>query len=125
MSIKPGHRSGSIFMMPRTIVGDARKFKDSVNGAYIWQPGIQVGQPSSLLGYPIVENEDMAAMGAGNYVAAFGNFKTAFGIYDVGPGVRVLRDPYTAKPYVLFYTTKRVGSMLLDSEAVKVLKVSA
>ena len=125
MALKSGHRAGSAWMMPRSIVTDVRKFKDSVNGAYIWQPGIQVGMPSSLLGYPIVENEDMAGMGAGNYIAAFGNFKTAFAIYDVGPGVRVLRDPYTAKPYVLFYTTKRVGSMLLDSEAVKIVKVSA
>jgi len=125
MALKSGHRNGAIFMMPRSIVADVRKFKDSVNGAYIWQPGIQVGQPSSLLGYGIVENEDMSGMGAGNLIAAFGNFKTAFGIYDVGPGVRVLRDPFTSKPYILFYSTKRVGSMLLDSEAVKILKVSA
>lgn len=124
-SLKTGHRNGSIFMMPRAIVTAARKFKDYVNGAYIWQPSMAAGQPSTILGYGIVENDDMAAMGAGNLIAAFGNFKNAFGIYDVGPGVRVLRDPYTSKPYVLFYSTRRVGSMLLDSEAVRVLKVSA
>ncbi len=124
MALKAGHRTGASFMMGRSIVTAARKFKDFVNGAYIWQPSMAAGQPSTILGYPIIENDDMAALGANAIVAAFGNFKTAFGIYDIGPGVRVLRDPFTSKPYVLFYSTKRVGSMLLDSEAVKILKVS-
>lgn len=124
-ALKQGHRTGASFMMNKATVGKVRKFKDYVNGAYIWQPSIAAGQPSTLLGFPLIENEDVASAGAGELIAGFGNFRTAFGIYDIGPGVRVLRDPFTAKPYVLFYTTKRVGSMLLDSEAMKILKCSA
>lgn len=124
-ALKQGHRTGGSWMMNRATLGICRKFKDYVNGAYIWQPSIAAGQPSTLLGYPLIENEDMAGIGSNALVAAFGNFRTAFGIYDIGPGVRVLRDPFTSKPYVLFYTTKRVGSMLLDSEAVKIVKCEA
>lgn len=86
-------------------------------------PGLEAGQPSTLNGYGIAENEDMPAIAAAANAVLFGDFKSAYTIVDRF-GVRVLRDPYTNKPNVGFYTTKRVGGMLVDSQAVKVLTLS-
>ena len=83
-----------------------------------------MGQPSTLLGYGIEENEDMPEVAADSNAVLFGNFKRGYLIVD-RMGTRVLRDPYTNKPYVSFYTTKRTGGMLLDSNAIKVLTLSA
>jgi HK97 family phage major capsid protein len=100
-----------------------RKWKDS-DGNYLWQPGLTLGVPSAILGYGYVENEDMPGIEANAYCLAFGNFKEAYHIFD-RVGIRMLRDPYTDKPYVKFYTTKRVGGMLLNNEAVKLVKCEA
>lgn len=122
-AMKGGNRQGAVFMMNSATLGAVRKWKDN-DGAYIWRPGIEAGQPSNLLGYPVVENEDMPDIGSGTTPIAFGNFRRGYYIVD-RIGIRSLRDPYTNKPYVQFYTTKRVGGMLVDSEAIKVLKMSA
>ena len=111
-------------MMATMTLFKVRTFKDATTGAYIWQPGLQAGQPSSLLGYGIAENEDMPAVAADANAVAFGDYKRAYTIVD-RLGTRVLRDPYTNKPNVGFYTTKRVGGMLTDSRAAKVLTLSA
>ncbi|MHB1025783.1 MAG: phage major capsid protein [Desulfobacteria bacterium] len=123
-SLKARHRAGAIFMMNKKSLETVRKFKDAVDGQFIWQRGAAAGQPSTLLGFPIEENEDFPDIGAGAFPIAFGNFKAAYQIVDRF-GIRVLRDPYTSKPSVLFYSTKRTGGHLIDSEAVKLLKVSA
>ena len=81
------------------------------------------GQPPTLLGYPIADDDNMSDVGANAYPVAFGNFQRGYLIVD-RLGVRVLRDPYTAKPYVLFYTTKRVGGGVQNFEAIKLLKCS-
>lgn len=120
---KKGYRNGAVFMMTNLTQAKARKFKDS-EGNYLWQPGLQLGQPSTLLGYGIEENEDMPEVAADSNAVLFGNFKRGYLIVD-RMGTRVLRDPYTNKPYVSFYTTKRTGGMLLDSNAIKVLTLSA
>lgn len=120
---KKGYRNGAVFMMTNLTQAKARKFKDS-DGNYLWQPGLQLGQPSTLLGYGIEENEDMPEVAADSNAVLFGNFKRGYLIVD-RMGTRVLRDPYTNKPYVSFYTTKRTGGMLLDSNAIKVLTLSA
>lgn len=120
---KPRYRPGASFMMNRRTVAALRKFKDA-DGNYIWQPATQAGQPSTLMGYPLVEMEDMPDIGAGTYAAAFGDFRRGYLIVD-RQGVRVLRDPYSAKPYVLFYTTKRVGGGVQDFDAIKLLKFAA
>ncbi len=120
---KPRYRPGASFMMNRRTVAALRKFKDA-DGNYIWQPATQAGQPSTLMGYPLVEMEDMPDIGAGSYAAAFGDFRRGYLIVD-RQGVRVLRDPYSAKPYVLFYTTKRVGGGVQDFDAIKLLKFAA
>ncbi|ABM27888.1 phage major capsid protein [Nitratidesulfovibrio vulgaris] len=122
-ALKKGHRAGATFMMNGKTLSTLRKWKDA-EGNYIWQPGIQAGQPSVLLGYSVTENEDMPDVGAGAIPIAFGNFQRAYWIID-RIGIRSLRDPFTNKPYVHFYTTKRVGGMLVDSEAVKLLKLAA
>ncbi len=122
-SLKAGYRPGANWMMPTMTLFKVRTFKDATSGAYIWQPGLQAGQPSSLLGYGIAENEDMPAVAADANAVVFADFKRAYTIVD-RLGTRVLRDPYTNKPNVSFYTTKRVGGMLTDSNAAKVLTLS-
>lgn len=120
---KSRYRAGSSFVMNRRTVSALRKFKDA-DGNYIWQPASQAGQPSSLLGYPLVEVEDMPDVTSGGAAIAFGDFRRGYLIVD-RQGVRVLRDPYSAKPYVLFYTTKRVGGGVQDFNAIKLLKFAA
>lgn len=119
-SLKSAYRQNARFVMNRKAQGSVRKLRDA-NDAYIWQPGIAAGQPASLLGYPITEAEDMADIAANSFSIAFGDFKRAYLIVD-RVGIRVLRDPYSAKPYVLFYTTKRVGGGVKLFEAYKLLK---
>jgi len=122
-ALKAKHRAFAVWMMNRLTLGTIRKFKDA-DGNYIWQPSMQAGQPQTILGYRFVEAEDMPDIGSGTYPIAFGNFKAGYTIID-RMGTRVLRDPYTNKPYVHFYTTKRVGGQVVDSEAIKLLKMSA
>ncbi len=86
--------------------------------------GRELGQPSSLAGYGIAENEQMPDIAADAKAIAFGNFKRGYTIVD-RIGTRILRDPYTNKPFVGFYTTKRTGGMLVDSQAIKLLKIAA
>ena len=119
-ALKKGHRTGAQWMMNGKTLSVIRKWKDT-DGNYLWQPGLLAGQPSQILGYGIVENEDMPDVGANATPVLFGNYARAYWIFD-RIGIRSLRDPFTNKPYVHFYTTKRVGGMLVDSEAVKILK---
>lgn len=122
-ALKAGYRANARFMMSQLTVAQARKLKDS-EGNYLWAPGLQLGQPSTLMGYGIAENEDMPGAAADANAILFGDFNRGYTIVD-RIGTRVLRDPYSNKPYVGFYTTKRVGGMLTDSNAIKVLKLSA
>ncbi|HBC9173731.1 phage major capsid protein [Proteus mirabilis] len=117
------YRTGAKFMMNNNTLFQVRTLKDA-QGNYLWQPGLQLGQPSALLGYGIAENEQFADVSADAVPIAFGNFNRCYTILD-RIGVRMLRDPYTNKPFVHFYTTKRVGAMLVDSNAVKLLKAGA
>ncbi len=124
-----------IYALPETFTGNAkfamnrntmlriRKLKDS-DGNYLWQPSLQAGQPSTLGGYAIADIPDMPGVAANALSIAFGDFKRAYKILD-RVGVRVLRDPYTKKPYVMFYTTKRVGGGLENPECMKFMKIAA
>jgi len=109
--------------MNRRTVSAVRKFKDA-DGNYIWQPAQRAGETASLLGYPVSEIETMPDIAANAPAIAFGDFRRGYLIVDRA-GVRVLRDPYSAKPYVLFYTTRRVGGGVQDFDAIKVMKFSA
>ena len=120
---KSRYRQNSSFVMNRRTINEVRKFKDA-DGNYIWQPATEAGAPSSLLGYPLIEMEDMPDVASGGAAVAFGDFRRGYLIAD-RQGVRVLRDPFSAKPYVLFYTTKRVGGGVQDFDAIKVLKTAA
>ena len=121
-SLKAGHRQGAVFVMNSATLGLVRKFK-AADGSFIWQPGILDGAPARLLGYPVIEAEDMPDVGAGNFPIAFGNFAAGYLIAE-RMATRILRDPYSNKPYVNFYATKRVGGQVLDSDAIKLLKIS-
>lgn len=119
--LKPRYRAGANWVMNRKTLATIRKLKDGDNN-YIWQPDFTQQQGGNVLGYSIVEAEDMPDIGAGNIPIAFGNFATGYLIVDRA-GIRVLRDPYTAKPYVKFYTTKRVGGDVVDFDAIKLFKI--
>ena len=120
---KQAFRTNGRFVMNRSTVSTIRKFKDA-DGNYIWQPSLQAGGGATLLGYPVTEAEEMPTISSGSVAIAFGDFRRGYLIVD-RQGVRVLRDPYSAKPYVLFYTTKRVGGGVQNFDAIKVLKFSA
>ena len=122
-SPKAQYRPNGRFVMNRRTVGAVRKFKDS-DGNYIWAPATRPGETASLLGYPVTEIETMPDIAANSLSIAFGDFQRGYLIVDRA-GVRVLRDPYSAKPYVLFYTTKRVGGGVQNFDAIKLMKFSA
>jgi HK97 family phage major capsid protein len=106
--------------MNRTTQAAIRKFKDS-QGNYLWQAPSAIGQPATLMGFPVTEAEDMPDVGSNAFSIAVGDFRAGYLVVD-RTGVRVLRDPYSAKPYVLFYTTKRVGGGVQNFEAIKLVK---
>jgi HK97 family phage major capsid protein len=117
------YRQNGRFVMNRRTVSAVRKFKDA-QGNYIWNAALQPGQSASLLGFPVTEIEAMPDVAANSLAVAFGDFEKGYLIVDRA-GVRVLRDPYSAKPHVLFYTTKRVGGGVQNFDAVKLLKFAA
>ena len=120
-TMKAGHRQGASFVMNSTTLAEVRKLKTS-DGAFLWQPGLIEGQPVRLLGYPVVEAEDMPDIAGGAYPIAFGNFRHGYLIAERS-ATQLLRDPFTNKPFVHFYATKRIGGQVLDSAAIKLLKV--
>jgi HK97 family phage major capsid protein len=119
-TLKSGYRQNATFLMNRATQGAVRKLKDEA-GNYIWQPAAVAGGAASLMNFPVAESEDMPDIDTDAYAIAFGDFRQGYLIVD-RVGVRVLRDPYSAKPYVLFYTTKRVGGGVQDFDAIKLLK---
>jgi HK97 family phage major capsid protein len=120
--LKQGYRNNASWLMNRFTAGIVRKLKDS-QGHYQWEPSNKLGEPASLLGYPLADDDNMPDIAANAFPVAFADFKRAYVIVD-RMGVRVLRDPYTSKPNVLFYTTKRVGGGIQKHEAIKLLKIS-
>ncbi len=122
-ALKAGYRQNGTFVMNRKTQASVRKLKDA-SGGYLWQPPAQYGGRASLMSFPLAESEDMPDIGTGALAIAFGDFRRGYLVVDRS-GVRVLRDPYSAKPYVLFYTTKRVGGGVQDFDAIKLLKFAA
>ncbi|HTV69991.1 MAG TPA: phage major capsid protein [Rhizobiaceae bacterium] len=119
-ALKAGYRQNANWVLNRKTQAAIRKMKDA-DGNYLWQPPAAPGQRAMLMGFPVVEAEDMPDIGAAATPIAFGDFGRGYLVVD-RTGVRVLRDPYSAKPYVLFYTTKRVGGGVQDFDAIKLLK---
>jgi HK97 family phage major capsid protein len=122
-ALKSGHRQGACFVMNSATLANVRKLK-TADGAFLWQPGLVEGQPDRLLGYPVIEAEDMPDVAGGAFPIAFGNFRHGYLIAEHS-ATRVLRDPFTNKPFVHFYATKRIGGKVLDSNAIKLLKIEA
>lgn len=122
MALKAAHRQGAVWVMNAGTLAALRKLKDTT-GAYLWQPGLANGQADRLLGYPVIEAADMPDVGAGAYPIAFGNFANGYLIAE-RVSTRILRDPYSNKPFVNFYATRRIGGQVLDSDAIKLIKIS-
>jgi HK97 family phage major capsid protein len=122
MALKAGHRQNAVWVMNARTLAAVRKLKDT-DGAFLWQGSLLDGQPDRLLGYPVVEAADMPDIGAGAFPIAFGNFQNGY-IITERFGTRLLRDPYSNKPFVNFYATRRIGGQVLDSEAIKLVKIA-
>ena len=116
------YRSGSVFIMNSKTAGEVRKMKDN-QGRFLWMEGLQATQPPLLVGYPALIVEEMPDIGSGNHAVAFGNFSHGYTIAE-RPDLRILRDPYSARPNVTFFATKRVGGDVTDYAAIKTLKFS-
>lgn len=119
-TLKSAYRGGAQWVLNRSTQAEIRKIKDG-DGNYIWRPGDQAGQGATLMTFPIAETEDMPEIAANSFSIAFGDFGRGYLVVD-RLGIRILRDPFSAKPYVLFYTTKRVGGGVQDFNAIKLLK---
>lgn len=122
-SLKSDYAQNAAFLANRASVGAIRLLKEATTNQYIWQPGLQNGQPDRLLGVPIYMASDMPVAAANSLSVALADWRRAYQIVD-RIGIRVLRDPYTAKPYVKFYTTKRVGGDVANFEAIKLQKLA-
>lgn len=121
-ALKQGYRQNARFMMNTSTLETLRTLKDSQQN-YVWQPSIKEGVPATLFGYQVTDDDNMPSIGADTYPVLFGDFQRAYLIVD-RQGIRVLRDPYSNKPYVSFYTTKRVGGGIQNFQAVKALKIA-
>lgn len=114
------YRARASFVMNSKTAGALRKLKDA-DGRHLWSDGLAAGQPARLMGYPVLIAEDMPDIAADSFAVAFGDFAAGYTIAE-RPDLRVLRDPFSAKPHVLFYATKRVGGDVSDFAAIKLLR---
>ena len=123
-ALKDEYARRATFLMHRTTVQAVRLLKESTTDQYLWQPGLAAGAPDSLLGVPVALAADMPVPDEDSLSIAVADFKRAYLIVD-RIGIRTLRDPFTAKPFVKFYTTKRVGGEVVNTDAIKLLKLAA
>lgn len=122
-AVNARYRQNGTFLMNSITASQIAKLKDG-QGQYLWRQSLDAAQPSTLLGFPMAIDETMPSIAAGNVPVVFGDFRAGYLVNDRA-GVRVLRDPYSAKPYVAFYSTKRVGGGLRDPKAFRALRISA
>lgn len=122
-ALKPKYRTNGTFVMSDVTLSSIRKFQDG-QGNYLWQPGLQLGVPDRILGYPVVTDDNVATVASNSYSIAFGDFKRAYKIVKKS-GITLLRDPYTTKGLVYFYMTRRVGGGIKNFEALKVMKMAS
>ncbi|RDW12202.1 phage major capsid protein [Paracoccus thiocyanatus] len=113
------YRANASFVMNSKTAAAVRKMRDA-DGRFLWADSLAMGQPAQLLGYPVLVCEDMPDIAQGSHSIGFGDFRSAYTIVE-RPDLRVLRDPFSAKPHVLFYATKRVGGGVTDARAVKLM----
>ncbi len=122
-TIKDHYLPNANWCMRRAVRTAARKIKEATTDRYMWEPSMQQAQPERFMGYPVRVDEYMPTLATGSLSLAFGDFRAAYLIVD-RIGIRTLRDPFTSKPYVIFYSTKRTGGGAVDFEAVKFMKFS-
>ena len=122
-SLKAPYRQGAAFVMNSATLSRIRKFK-TADGAFLWQPAMAEGAPTTLLGYPVIEAADMPDIAGDSLSIAFGNFGRGYVIAERNE-TSILRDPYSNKPFVHFYAVKRLGGAVVNSEAIKLLKFAA
>jgi len=123
-AFKAPYLANAVWATTREVITAIRKLKEATTNAYMWQPGLQQGQPDRLLGYPIEIMADIAALATDSLSCFLGDFRSGYQIVD-RMGIRVLRDPFTDKPYVKFYSTRRTGGAVLDFDAIKAIKFAA
>jgi HK97 family phage major capsid protein len=116
------YRANGTFLMNSKTAGAVRKMKDA-DGRFMWGDSLQAGEPARLMGYPVLICEDMPDVAANSHPIAFGDFTAGYTIAE-RPDLRILRDPFSAKPNVLFYANKRVGGDVTDFAAIKLLRVA-
>ncbi|MGC8202242.1 phage major capsid protein [Aliiroseovarius sp. PTFE2010] len=116
------YRANGTFVMNSKTAGAVRKLKDA-DGRFLWSDGLAAGEPARLMGYPVLVAEDMPDIASDAAAIAFGDFAAGYTVAE-RPDLRILRDPFSAKPHVLFYATKRVGGDVSDFAAIKLLKFS-
>ena len=114
------YRANASFVMNSKTAGAVRKMKDA-DGRFLWSDGLAAAEPARLMGYPVLIAEDMPDIGADSFAIAFGDFNAGYTVAE-RPDLRILRDPFSAKPHVLFYATKRIGGDVSDFSAIKLLK---
>jgi HK97 family phage major capsid protein len=122
-TLKDDYARNATFLMHRTTAQAVRLLKEATTNQYLWQPGLAAGTPDSLMGVPVALAADMPVPAASSLSIAVGDFKRAYLIVD-RIGIRTLRDPFTSKPFVKFYTTKRVGGEVVNTDALKLLKLA-
>lgn len=122
-ALDAGYRANASFVMNSKTAGAVRKMKDA-DGRFLWSDGLAAGEPARLMGYAVLIAEDMPDIAANAHAIAFGDFRAGYTVAE-RPDLRVLRDPFSAKPHVLFYATKRVGGDVTDFSAIKLLKFAA
>ncbi|MBI1954102.1 MAG: phage major capsid protein [Proteobacteria bacterium] len=124
-SLEPQYLQGAVWLMSRSALSCIRKLKDKITGAYLFQPSVFSDQLSTLLGHPVYLCDDIPALisSKASQSVAFGNFKEAYQIVDRSD-ITLLRDPYSSKPYVEFYATKRVGGDVINFNALKLINFS-
>ena len=114
------YRANASFVLNSKTAGNIRKLRDA-DGRFLWSDGLAAAEPARLLGYPVLIAEDMPDVASGADAIAFGDFSAGYTVAE-RPDLRVLRDPFSAKPHVLFYATKRVGGDVSDFAAIKLLR---
>lgn len=122
-ALEAPYRANATFVMSSKTAGAVRKMKDA-DGRFLWADGLASGEPARLMGYPVLVCEQMPEIGDNRYAIAFGDFQAGYTVAE-RPDLRILRDPFSAKPHVLFYATKRVGGDVSDFAAIKLLKFAA
>lgn len=118
-----GYREKAIWLMNNATQAEIRKIKDG-DGHYVWSPANAAGMAASLLGYPVYEDIHMPDIAAGKMPIAFGSFYDAYLIVS-RQDTQILRDPFSVKPYVMFYATRRVGGAVVDKSAYRLVKIGS